>query len=93
MVEVSTLLPACSHILSHVVIFYPMFSLILFSSFCWGETEICLYVHVDIQERWVIGKQKKLKLFADTQRHGNKIQVKLIKTQEVVFLLSFFPLL
>lgn len=59
-----------------VVIFYPMFSLILFSSFCWGETEICLYVHVDIQERWVIGKQKKLKLFADRSPVPKDMEIK-----------------
>lgn len=48
-----------------VVIFYPMFSLIFFSSFSCGEMEICLYVHEYIQEDGLLESKNKLKVFAD----------------------------
>lgn len=54
-----------------------MFSLILFSSFSWGEMEISFYVHVYIQDnRLLTSKKKYLRVFADRSPVPKDMEIK-----------------
>lgn len=59
-----------------VVIFYPMFSWKLFSSFFWGEMEINLYVHVYIQDNRLLESKIYLKVFADRSPVPKDMEIK-----------------